>query len=95
MSQLTSQFSMRMDPEFKKETQENFKKMGLNMTSATNMFYTFVNQHGYLPFTPSTGKTELEQAIDDAKNGKFAHTYNSEEDFRKYMEKLEHGSQDN
>lgn len=44
-----SQFSMRLDPDFKKETQENFKKMGLDMSTATKMFYTFVNRHGYLP----------------------------------------------
>lgn len=76
---------MRIDPNFKKETQENFKKMGLDMSTATKMFYTFVNQHGYLPFTPSIGKTDLEQSIDDANKGKFTHTYNSAKDFRKHL----------
>lgn len=80
-----SQFSMRMDSEFKKETQENFKKMGLDMSTATKMFYTFVNQHGYLPFTPSTGKTELEQAIENADKGKFGHTYDNVNEFRKHL----------
>ncbi|MGQ5708410.1 type II toxin-antitoxin system RelB/DinJ family antitoxin [Lactobacillus sp. PSON] len=82
-----SQFSMRMDPNFKKETQDNFKKMGLSMSAATKMFYTFVNKHGYLPFTPTTGKTELEQAIEDAENGIYGHTYNSVEDFKKHLSK--------
>lgn len=80
-----SQFSMRMDSKFKQETQNNFKKMGLDMSTATKMFFTFVNQHGYLPFTPSTGKTELEQAIDDANNEKFVNTYDSVEEFRKHL----------
>lgn len=78
-----SQFTMRMDPKFKKETQANFEKMGLSMSAATKMFYTFVNTHGYLPFTPTTGKTKLEQAIEDAENGIYGHVYNSVEDFRK------------
>lgn len=76
---------MRMDSKFKEETKENFKKMGLSMSAATNMFFTFVNQHGYLPFTPTVQKTELEQAIEDAENGKLAHTYSSFEDYQKGM----------
>lgn len=80
-----SQFSMRMDSNFKKETQENFQKMGLDMSTATKMFYTFVNQHGYLPFTPSIGKTELEQSIEDADNKKFSHTYADVNEFRKHL----------
>ena len=80
-----SQFSMRLDPDFKKETQENFKKMGLDMSTATKMFYTFVNRHGYLPFTPSVGKTALEQSIEDADKGNFGHTYDNISDFRRHL----------
>lgn len=82
-----AQFSMRMDSSFKKETQDNFKKMGLSMSAATKMFYAFVNQHGYLPFTPTTGKTELEQAIEDAESNQFGHTYESAEEFKKHFNK--------
>ena len=81
--------SMRMDSKFKEETKENFKKMGLSMSAATNMFFTFVNQRGYLPFTPTVQKTELEQAIEDAENGKLAHTYSSFEDYQKGMNEEE------
>lgn len=80
-----SQFSMRLDSKLKEETQKNFEKMGLDMSTATKMFFTFVNQHGYLPFTPSTGETELEQSIKDADSGIFGHTYESASDFRKHL----------
>ena len=80
-----SQFTMRIDPQLKKKTQENLNKMGLDMSTATKMFFTFINQHGYLPFTPSTGKTELDAAIEDANNHEFSSIYNSFEDYKEHL----------
>lgn len=42
-----------------------------------------VDQHGKLPFIPNVGKTELEQAVHEAKNHQYADEYDSLEDFRK------------
>lgn len=57
--------------------------MGLDMTTATKMFYIYINQHGKLPFTPSVGRSELEQALYEAKHHKYAGEYNSLEEMRK------------
>lgn len=42
-----------------------------------------VDQYGNLPFTPRVERTELEQAIHEAKNHQYADEYDSLEDFRK------------
>lgn len=75
--------TIRIDDHLKNETKSNFKKMGLDMSTATKMFYIYVNQHGRLPFVPSTGRTELDQALYEAKHHEYAGEYNSLEDFRK------------
>lgn len=75
--------TIRIDDDLKKETKENFKKMGLDMSTATKMFYIYVNRTGKLPFTPSTGRSELDQALYDAKHHLYAGEYDSLEDFRK------------
>lgn len=82
---IMSEFSMRIDAKLKEKTQKNFKKMGLDMSTATKMFFTFVNQHGYLPFIPTTGKTELEQAIEEANKGHFSRTYKSVAEFKNHL----------
>lgn len=53
--------------------------MGMDITTAIRMFYLYVDQHGKLPF----GRTELEQAIHEAKNHQYADEYAFLEDFRK------------
>ena len=75
--------TLGIDDKLKSETKKNFKKMGMDMTTATRMFYIYVNQHGNLPFTPSVGRTELEQALHEAKNHEYADEYDSLDDFRK------------
>lgn len=72
-----------IDDKLKAETKSNLKKMGLDMTTATRMFYIYINQHGKLPFAPSIGRTELEQAVYEAKNHEYAGEYNSLEEMRK------------
>ncbi|TSO26320.1 type II toxin-antitoxin system RelB/DinJ family antitoxin [Lactobacillus sp. LL6] len=75
--------TLGIDNDLKSETRSNLKKMGLDMTTATKMFYIYINQHGKLPFTPSVGRSELEQAVYEAKHHQFAGEYKSLEEMRK------------
>lgn len=75
--------TIEIDDKLKKETKRNLKKMGLNITIATKMYYIYINQHGRLPFTPSIGESELDQALYDTRNHNYAGEYNSLKDFRK------------
>ena len=75
--------TLGIDDDLKKKTKDNFKKMGMDMTTATRMFYLYVDQHGKLPFTPSVGRTELEQAVHESKTHQYADEFDSLEDFRK------------
>ncbi|KRO12576.1 hypothetical protein IV62_GL001449 [Lactobacillus helveticus] len=47
------------------------------------MYYIYINQHGKPPFAPSTGRSELDQAVYEAKHHQYAGEYNSLEEFRK------------
>lgn len=72
-----------IDDKLKAETKSNLEKMGMDLTTATRMYYIYINQHGKLPFTPSVGKSELDQALYDTRHHNFAGEYNSLEEFRK------------
>lgn len=75
--------TLGIDNKLKEETKSNLEKMGLDMTTATRMYFIYINQHGKLPFTPSISKSELDEALEQAQNHKYAGEYDSLEDFRK------------
>lgn len=75
--------TLGIDDKLKAEIRANLKKMGIDMTTATKMYYIYINQHGKLPFVPSTGRSELDQAVYEAKHHQYAGEYNSLEEFRK------------
>lgn len=74
---------LEIDDKLIAETKANLEKMGMDMTTATRMYYIYINQHGKLPFTPSTGRSELDQALYEAKHHQYAGEYNSLKEFRK------------
>lgn len=47
------------------------------------MHYIYIDQHGKLPLTPSAGRSELDDALYQAKHHQYAGEYNSLDDFRK------------
>ena len=57
----TTTIAIRTDPDTKKQAQELFKSMGLDMSTAINMFlHQSVSEHR-LPFQP--GVTKFERAV--------------------------------
>lgn len=75
--------TLGIDNELKNKTKANLAKMGLDMTTATKMYFMYINQHGKLPFTPSVGRSELDEALEQVRNHEYAGEYNSLEDFRR------------
>lgn len=75
--------TLAIDDKLKKETKANLEKMGLDFTTAVRMYFISINQNGELPFTPNIGRTELDQALYEARHHQYAGEYNSLEDFRK------------
>ncbi|WP_294160628.1 type II toxin-antitoxin system RelB/DinJ family antitoxin [uncultured Selenomonas sp.] len=47
---MTTSMTIRMDPEIKKEAQELFRSLGLDMTTAINLFLRQSLMHRGLPF---------------------------------------------
>ena len=79
----TANFNMKLPKSMKKEAQATFKSMGMDMATATRLFYTAVIQQQKLPFTPKAddGALEIIKEMNDEKsNGK---VYSSAEDFSK------------
>lgn len=63
--------NIKIDAELKKEAQKLFKDLGLNLSTAVNIFlHQAVREHG-IPFYVSTEEpnAETKQAIEDARNG--------------------------
>ena len=81
--------TLGIDNKLKEETKSNLEKMGLDMTTATKMYFIYINQHGKLPFTPSVGRSELDKVLEQVKNHEYAGEYDSLEDFRKDLYSLD------
>lgn len=78
----TASFNMKLPKLMKEEAQATFKSMGMDMATATRLFYTAVIQQQKLPFTPKADKDALEvvkEMHDEQSNGK---EYASSEDFK-------------
>ena len=71
----TVNMSIRMDAELKKQADAMFSDMGLNMTTAMNMFLRQVVRQGRIPFEIATDIPNAEtvaaiKEMDDMLNGK-------------------------
>jgi DNA-damage-inducible protein J len=53
MSKATTTFSMRIDPDLKKNAADLFDSMGIDMSAAINMFLTQSVKEKKLPFQPT------------------------------------------
>jgi addiction module RelB/DinJ family antitoxin len=56
ISMATTNINFKVDLEIKEQAQEVFKAMGLNMTTAFNMFLVKTIQDNKLPFQPTAKK---------------------------------------
>ena len=88
----TVNMSIRMDTELKKQADAMLSDMGLNMTTAMNMFLRQVVRQGRIPFEIATDITNSEtlaamKEVDDMINGKIpAKKYTSTDELFKDLE---------
>ena len=66
---MTTSMTIRMDPEIKKESQELFRSLGLDMTTAINLFLRQSLMHRGLPFEVRQPRfnAETESAMKEAR----------------------------
>ena len=88
----TVNMSIRMDKELKKQADAMFSDMGLNMTTAMNMFLRQVVRQGRIPFEIATDIPNAEtvaaiKEMDDMISGKIpAKRYSSVEELFEELE---------
>lgn len=88
----TVNMSIRMDTELKKQADAMLSDMGLNMTTAMNMFLRQVVRQGKIPFEIATDIPNAEtlaamKEVDDMINGKIpAKKYTSTDELFKDLE---------
>lgn len=88
----TVNMSIRMDTELKKQADAMLSDMGLNMTTAMNMFLRQVVRQGRIPFEIATDIPNSEtlaaiQEVDDMLSGKIpAKKYTSTDELFKDLE---------
>ena len=88
----TVNMSIRMDTELKKQADAMLADMGLNMTTAMNMFLRQVVRQGKIPFEIATDIPNAEtlaamREVDDMINGKIpAKKYTSTDELFKDLE---------
>lgn len=68
MATTTVQF--RMDNDLKQQLERIFQEMGLNMTTAMNLFAHAVVNQGRIPFDITAPKSQLENDLDDVRVGR-------------------------
>ena len=88
----TVNMSIRMDTELKKQAEAMLSDMGLNMTTAMNMFLRQVVRQGRIPFEiatdiPNTETLAAMKEVDDMISGKIpAKKYTSTDELFKDLE---------
>lgn len=88
----TVNMSIRMDTELKKQAESMLADMGLNMTTAMNIFLRQVVRQGKIPFeiatdTPNTETLAAIQEVDDMISGKIpSKKYTSTDELFKDLE---------
>lgn len=76
----TAMIRARTNPELKKNVEEIFHKLGINMTQAVNMFLHQVEIHNGLPFEVALPNKTTLQTFKDTDNGKNLHRCENIED---------------
>ena len=69
----TATVQVRMDAELKKKAEKTLKSMGLNMSTAINLFMHQVANQGKIPFeiyAAEVSNAETKKALDDVRNEK-------------------------
>lgn len=79
-------FNMKISKKMKKEVKETFNSMGLDMATATRMFYAYVINFKKFPFTPEAPMTNLQKSILEDQNGIYGHTYRNFDEFAKDLD---------
>ena len=78
---MNSNINIRVDAETKAQAQELFASLGLDMSTAVNMFLRHSIAFGGIPFVIRRYNEETEQAIRDAHNGEnLSQPFNSVEE---------------
>ena len=90
MSIETVNLSIRMERELKEQAENLFSELGMNMTTALNIFVRQSVRQGKIPFEISLNKPNLEtlaalREIDDMKAGRIPKQSMSVADFVKEM----------
>jgi DNA-damage-inducible protein J len=84
MSNNTTNLSIRMDTELKKQAEQLFAELGMNMTTAFNVFVRQSVRQGGIPFEIKLDVPNAETiaAIDDVNNNRnMSRAFDSVEDF--------------
>jgi DNA-damage-inducible protein J len=70
MPKSTTNITVRMDTELKKQAESLFEEFGMNMTTAFNIFVKTVVRQGKIPFEIAIDvpNTETVQAMEDVNN---------------------------
>lgn len=76
MSAETTNINIRMDKDLKEQAESLFSELGMNMTTAFNIFLRQSVRQGKIPFEislnrPNAATIEAMQEIEDMRSGKF------------------------
>lgn len=88
MSNHTTNITMRMDAELKKQAEQLFSELGMSMTTAFNIFLRQSVRQGKIPFeiALNTPNAETLAAIDDVKNNRnMSKTFDSVEEMMREL----------
>jgi len=90
-SQTTTNLSIRMDKELKEQAENLFSELGMNMTTAMNVFVRQSVRQGKIPFeialqTPNAETMKAIREVEDMRNGKIPKTSMSVADFAAELE---------
>lgn len=66
----TTTIQFRMDSDLKQRLEKIFKEMGLNMTTAMNLFAHAVVNQGKIPFDITAPKSQIENDLEDVRAGR-------------------------
>lgn len=76
--------TIRLDDDLKENAKKDLEDMGLDLSTATKIFYRQIVKTGEFPFKITTSwRDEMDTALNEAKNGIYAGEYNSLDDMRK------------
>ena len=87
----TVNMSIRMDTELKRQAEAMLSEMGLNMTTAMNIFFYFVVRQGKIPFEISLNQPNAEtlEAMEEVeamkKNPLLGKTYTNVDDMMREL----------